>query len=104
MKEWRAKKHINKDKSYGKYTKPLPYIFTLLLKDVGMDEALYIYDFYQNLFVYFFRFCWSEIEWDRIQYPNIWFVALKVYAILQILTLKSWWWKSHLICKSVPPQ
>ena len=30
-------------KSEGKYTKPRPYIFTLLWKDVGMDEALYIY-------------------------------------------------------------
>ena len=32
-----------KDKSDGKYTKPRPYIFALLWKDVGMDEALYIY-------------------------------------------------------------
>ena len=29
MKEWHAKMYINKDKSYGKYTKPLPYIFTV---------------------------------------------------------------------------
>ena len=29
-------------KSEGRYTKPRPYIFTLLCKDVGMDEALYI--------------------------------------------------------------
>ena len=31
------------DKSDGKYTKPCPYIFTPLWKDVGMDEALYTY-------------------------------------------------------------
>ena len=43
-----------KDKSDGKYTKPHPYIFTPLGKDVGMDEALYTYHhFYLSLFVYF---------------------------------------------------
>ena len=34
-----------KDESDGKYTKPRPNIFALLWKDVGMDEALYIYDY-----------------------------------------------------------
>ena len=43
-----------KNKSEDKYTKPHPYIFDLLWKDVGMDEALYIYHhFYPSLFVYF---------------------------------------------------
>ena len=43
-----------KEKSDGKYTKASPYMFTLLWKDVGMDEALYIhYHFYPSLFVYF---------------------------------------------------
>ena len=44
MQEWCAKKYTDKEgyKSEGKYTKPHPYIFTLLCKDVGMDEALYI--------------------------------------------------------------
>ena len=38
-----CQKYTNKKgyKSKGKYTKPRPYIFTLLQKDVGMDEALY---------------------------------------------------------------
>ena len=44
MQEWRAKKYTDKEgyKSEGKYTKPCSYIFTLLCKDVGIDEALYI--------------------------------------------------------------
>ena len=44
----------SKDKSDGKYTEPNSYIFALLWKGVGMDEALYIYHhFYPSLFVYF---------------------------------------------------
>ena len=41
------------NKSDGNYTKPCPYIFTPSGKDVGTDDALYIYNhLYPSLFAH----------------------------------------------------
>ena len=71
-----------KDKSDGKYTKPHSYIFALLWKDVGMDEALYIYHhFYPSLFVYFLArhsyfifndFSFLYIQCSKAREANFW--------------------------------
>ena len=64
-----------KDKSDGKYSKPLPYMFALLWKDVWMDEALYIYHHFHPSFtpylVPFWQLCKPQSLYVHVGLVNI---------------------------------